>query len=77
MSGDCKNQPIIFYSKEMTVSKMILLSSRGIKFDIEELKKSNSNNYEIDHEIYKQLVQKLYGENLDKGYNFFNYMLLD
>ena len=39
MSGDCKNQPIIFYSKEMTVSKMILLSSRGIKFEVEELKK--------------------------------------
>lgn len=39
MSGDCKNQPIIFYSKEMTLSKMILLSEKGVKFDIEELKK--------------------------------------
>ena len=39
MSGDCKNQPIIFYSKEMTVSKMILLSEKGVKFEIEELKK--------------------------------------
>ena len=38
MSGDCKNQPIIFYSKEMTLSKMILLSEKGVKFDIEELK---------------------------------------
>ena len=39
MSGDCKNQPIIFYSKEMTLSKMILLSEKGVKFEIEELKK--------------------------------------
>ena len=39
MSGDCKNQPIIFYSKEMTLSKMILLSENGVKFEIEELKK--------------------------------------
>jgi hypothetical protein len=39
MSGDCRNQPVIFYSKEMTLAKMILLSSKGVKFDIEELKK--------------------------------------
>ncbi len=39
MSGDCKNQPIVFYTKEMTVAKMILLSQEGIKFEIEELKK--------------------------------------
>jgi len=39
MSGDCRNQPIIFYSKEMTLSKMILLSEKGVKFEIEELKK--------------------------------------
>ena len=39
MSGDCKNQPVIFYTKEMTISKMILLSEKGIKFEIEELKK--------------------------------------
>ena len=39
MSGDCKNQPIIFYSKEMTVSKMILLSEMGVKFKVEELEK--------------------------------------
>tara|TARA_B100000131_G_scaffold13056_1_gene13512 strand:+ start:150 stop:290 length:141 start_codon:yes stop_codon:yes gene_type:complete len=38
MSGDCKNQPIVFYTKEMTVAKMILLSQEGIKFEIEELK---------------------------------------
>ena len=39
MSGDCRNQPVIFYSKEMTLAKMILLSQEGIKFEIEELKK--------------------------------------
>ena len=39
MSGDCKNQPIVFYTKEMTVAKMILLSQEGIRFEIEELKK--------------------------------------
>ena len=39
MSGDCKNQPIIFYSTEMTVSKMILLSEKGVKFKVEELEK--------------------------------------
>ena len=39
MSGDCRNQPVIFYSKEMTLSKMILLSEMGVKFEIEELKK--------------------------------------
>ena len=39
MSGDCKNQPVIFYTKEMTIAKMILLSEKGIKFEVEELKK--------------------------------------
>ena len=32
MSGDCRNQPVIFYSEEMTVSKMILLSKKGVIF---------------------------------------------
>ena len=32
MSGDCKHQPVIFYSEEMTVSKMILLSKKGVTF---------------------------------------------
>jgi len=39
MSGDCRNQPIVFYSTEMTISKMILLSQKGVKFEIEEFKK--------------------------------------
>ena len=32
MSGDCREQPVIFYSEEMTVSKMILLSQNGVTF---------------------------------------------
>ena len=32
MSGDCRNQPVIFYSEEMTVSKMILLSQKCVVF---------------------------------------------
>ncbi len=39
MSGDCKNQPIIFYSKEMTLTKIILLSDKGVKFQVDEFKK--------------------------------------
>ena len=32
MSGDCKEQPAIFYSEEMTKSKMILLLQNGVRF---------------------------------------------
>ena len=34
MSGDSglQEQPVIFYSEEMTVSKMILLSQKGVTF---------------------------------------------
>ena len=32
MSGDCTKQPIIFYSEEMTLSKIILLSKKGVTF---------------------------------------------
>ena len=32
MSGDCKEQPVNFYSEEMTVSKMILLTQKGVTF---------------------------------------------
>ena len=37
MSGDCNKQPVIFYSEEMTDSKIVLLSHHGITF--------NSYNY--------------------------------
>tara|TARA_B100001250_G_scaffold153643_1_gene131925 strand:- start:76 stop:231 length:156 start_codon:yes stop_codon:yes gene_type:complete len=32
VSGDCREQPTIFYSEEMTVTKMILLSKKGVTF---------------------------------------------
>lgn len=32
MSGDCKEQPLIFYSKVMTEAKIMLLEHHGIKF---------------------------------------------
>jgi len=32
MSGDCKNQPVIFYSEEMTESKISLLLQNGVVF---------------------------------------------
>ena len=36
MSGDIslENEPIIFYSDQMTVSKVIVLKHKGIKFDL-------------------------------------------
>ncbi len=32
MSGDCKNQPVIFYSEEMTEAKIMLLLHHGVEF---------------------------------------------
>ena len=32
MSGDCREQPVIFYSEAMTKSKMILLLQNGVRF---------------------------------------------
>jgi|TARA_B100001996_G_scaffold28356_1_gene21694 hypothetical protein len=32
MSGDCREQPVIFYSEEMTKSKMLLLLHKGVTF---------------------------------------------
>ena len=36
MSGDVglENEPIIFYSKEMTRAKMVLLQHKGVKFNL-------------------------------------------
>jgi len=36
MSGDIglHNEPIIFYSKYMTASKVIVLKHKGVKFDL-------------------------------------------
>ena len=48
MSGDVGlEQPIIFYDMKMTETKMVLLSHRGIKFNItteEKLKKREWNS---------------------------------
>ena len=38
MSGDCKEQPVIFYTKEMTETKIHLLEYHGIKLRIKENK---------------------------------------
>ena len=32
MSGDCKDQPVIFYSEEMTETKIHLLQHHGVRF---------------------------------------------
>jgi len=40
MSGDCKNQPVIFYSEEMTEAKISLLLQNGVVF-------KNRQNYSI------------------------------
>ena len=36
MSGDVglDNEPIIFYTKEMTRAKMVLLTHKGVKFNL-------------------------------------------
>ena len=36
MSGDVglENEPVIFYSEEMTMAKMILLNHKGIKLNL-------------------------------------------
>jgi len=38
MSGDCKNQPVIFYSQEMTEAKIYLLRQHGIKLRVTDNK---------------------------------------
>tara|TARA_R100000353_G_C6367565_1_gene158038 strand:- start:277 stop:414 length:138 start_codon:yes stop_codon:yes gene_type:complete len=40
MSGDCREQPVIFYSEEMTEAKIILLSMQGVRFDCYDYCKS-------------------------------------
>ena len=38
MSGDCKQQPVIFYSSEMTEAKIFLLQHHGIHLRVEDNK---------------------------------------
>jgi hypothetical protein len=50
MSGDCKNQPVIFYSEEMTEAKIFLLRHHGIKLRVRDNKyyyNSVTNNEDI------------------------------
>ena len=50
MSGDIgiKDEPVIFYSEEMTMAKLILLSHKGIPFHLytNTMEKINKVNYE-------------------------------
>ena len=50
MSGDIgiKEEPVIFYSEEMTMAKLILLSHKGIPFHLytNAMEKINKVNYE-------------------------------
>ena len=48
MSGDCKNQPVIFYSEDMTDTKISLLELHGITLRIK--KNKYSYNSAIDNE---------------------------
>ena len=43
MSGDCTKQPVIFYSEEMTDTKISLLELHGIQLRIKKNKYSYSS----------------------------------
>ena len=43
MSGDCTKQPVIFYSEEMTDTKISLLELHGIELRIKKNKYSYSS----------------------------------
>ena len=43
MSGDCTKQPLIFYSEEMTDTKISLLELHGIQLRIKKHKYSYSS----------------------------------
>ena len=46
MSGDCKNQPVIFYSEEMTEAKIFLLRHHGVVFKNREYYFENDEDYD-------------------------------
>ena len=48
MSGDCRKQPLIFYSEEMTDTKISLLELHGIELRIK--KNKYYSNSAIDNE---------------------------
>ena len=47
MSGDCTKQPLIFYSEEMTDTKISLLELHGIKFKNKYYYNSADNNEDL------------------------------
>ena len=51
MSGDIglNYEPVIFYSKEMTMAKLILLSHKGIPFHLYKNTMEKINNRKGDH----------------------------
>ena len=51
MSGDCTKQPLIFYSEEMTDTKISLLELHGITLRIK--KNKYSYNSAIDNEEFQ------------------------
>ena len=46
MSGDCKKQPVIIYSEEMTESKIMLLLHHGVQFKNREYYFENDKDYD-------------------------------
>jgi len=53
MSGDCTKQPLIFYSEEMTDTKISLLELHGIELRI------NRNKYKYNSVINNENLQKV------------------
>jgi len=53
MSGDCTKQPLIFYSEEMTDTKISLLELHGIELRIKRNK--YSYNSAIDNENLQRI----------------------
>ncbi len=53
MSGDCTKQPLIFYSEEMTDTKISLLELHGIELRI------NRNKYKYNSAINNENLQRV------------------
>ena len=53
MSGDCTKQPLIFYSEEMTDTKISLLEFHGIELRIK--KNKYFYNSVIDNEEFQRI----------------------
>ena len=62
MSGDCKNQPVIFYSQEMTEAKIYLLRHNGIKLRVRD-NKYYYNSVTDDEDIQRISRRKQFKQN--------------